>query len=315
MEHYVTLFDSRFLPLGLALHASLQKVSPNSYLWVICVDELVEQQLNRLNLMNLSTISLKSIETIELLSVKSDRTVGEYCWTLAPFAPEAVFNLAPNARRVTYLDTDLFFLSSPKSIFDEFELSGKHVLMTEHAYAPEHDRTEKSGRFCCQYITFCRSSKGYEVMKWWQARCIEWCFDRLEDGKFGDQKYLEQWPILFPDSTHILSQVEKLLAPWNVDYFLKKMPNEFLPILYHFQSFRIIDNNRVRLYTGVPISHRADRFYRAYLACIIENIKLMTKNNIPLLVMPEPNRRFSQLRKLYMRLSNRVRYDNLSALT
>ena len=129
IEHFVTLFDSRFLLLGLTLHASLQKVAPDSHLWVICIDELVDEQIKKLNLENISTIPLWTIETDELKKVKPTRTVGEYCWTLTPFAPKAVFDMAPDAERVTYLDSDLFFFSNPDKFFYEFESSKKHVLI------------------------------------------------------------------------------------------------------------------------------------------------------------------------------------------
>lgn len=311
-EHYVTLFDSRFLPLGLALHASLQKVCSNARLWVICIDELVEQQILKLNLENVSTIPLQRIETKELRSVKSLRTVGEYCWTLTPFAPQAVFDIEPDAVRVTYLDSDLFFFSSPEPIFTEFESSQKHVLITEHAYGPKLDRTAQSGRFCVQFMTFRRTQESFDVMKWWQDRCVEWCFDRNEDGKFGDQKYLDQWPTLFPTSVHILRQVEKTLAPWNVDYFLSKKLIIEMPIFYHFQSFRIINVSLVRLYVGVQIGKNAFCFYKPYLISIGEQIKLMEENGIELLAMPEPKRRFNALRKIYMRLFRKVRYAELN---
>ena len=310
-EHFVTLFDSRFLLLGLALHGSLQKVAPNSHLWVICIDELVEKQINKLNLEHVSAIPLRNIETDELLAVKPNRTVGEYCWTLTPFAPQSVFDLASDAERVTYVDSDLFFFSSPETIFSEFESSRKHVLITEHAYAPKLDRTVQSGRFCVQFMTFRRTNESYRVMKWWQDRCIEWCFDRNEDGKFGDQKYLDQWPTLFPNEVHILHQVDKTLAPWNVDHFLSKKPIDHMPVFYHFQSFRVVSNNWARLYTGVAISENAYRFYEAYLIFIGEKIKFLEKNGIALLVMPEPKRRFNALRKLYMHLFNRARYVKL----
>lgn len=310
-EHFVTLFDSRFLLLGLTLHASLQKVAPNSRLWVICIDELVEQQINRLNLAHVSTIPVRSIETDKLRAVKATRTVGEYCWTLTPFAPQSVFDLEPDSERVTYLDSDLFFFSSPETIFGEFESSRKHVLITEHAYAPELDRTAQSGRFCVQFMTFRRTHESFSVMKWWQDRCIEWCFDRNENGKFGDQKYLDQWPALFPNAIHILHQVDKALAPWNVDYFLSKNPNGLTPIFYHFQSFRIVSAKLARLYVGIAISENALRFYRQYLVAIEEQIKLMKKNDIALSTMPEPRRPFSTLRKLYMHLTNKVRYATL----
>lgn len=310
-EHFVTLFDSRFLLLGLTLYASLQKFAPNSHLWIICIDELVEQQINRLNLDHVSTIPLRTIETDELRAVKPTRTVGEYCWTLTPFAPQSVFDLAPDAERVTYLDSDLFFFSSPETIFCEFESSGKHVLITEHAYAPELDRTAQSGRFCVQFMIFRRTQESLGVMKWWQDRCIEWCFDRNEDGKFGDQKYLDQWPALFPNEVHILRQVEKTLAPWNVDYFVSKNASGLTPVFYHFQSFRIVGDKLARLYVGVAISEAAYRFYKSYLIAIGEQIKFMQCNGIALSKMPEPQRRFNTLRKLYMRLFNKVRYVEL----
>ena len=310
-EHFVTLFDSRFLPFGMTLNASLLRVAPNSHLWVICMDVLVEQQINQLGLTDVSTIALSSMETDELRAVKSTRTVGEYCWTITPFAAQAVFDRAQEAERVTYLDSDLFFLSSPVEFFEEFEASAKHVLITEHAYAPGLDRTEKSGRFCVQFMTFRRSQASQDVMKWWQDRCIEWCFDRLEAGKFGDQKYLDQWPTLFPAQVHILRQVDKTLAPWNSDYFLTHRPAGHTPVFFHFQSFRIVSETLARLYVGFSMGRQSMKLYEYYLTALTEQIALLRRHGIGLLKMPEPRRRLDMFRKIYMRLFGKVRYAKL----
>lgn len=308
IEHFVTLFDSRFLLLGLALYSSLQKFAPNSRLWVICIDELVEKQIKELNLEHVSAIPLLSIETNALRAVKSTRTVGEYCWTLTPFAPKAVFDLEPDADRVTYLDSDLFFFSSPDSFFLEFESSRKHVLITEHAYAPKLDRTEQSGRFCVQFMIFRRTDESFLVMKWWQDRCIEWCFDRNEDGKFGDQKYLDVWPELFESEVHVLKQVDKTLAPWNVDYFIERSNFNLVPVFYHFQSFRVVSERLARLYVGVALSNKVMVYYDEYMDSVKSQILLMRAIGISLSKMPEPKRRFGLLRRLCMRLLGRVRY-------
>ncbi|WP_418314686.1 hypothetical protein [Piscinibacter sakaiensis] len=310
-EHFVTYFDSRFLAVGMALRESLKALGCDFHLWVICIDSLAEEQIKRLAFPDMTAIPLSSVEDSRLVAVKGGRSLGEYCWTLTPFAPEAVFNAVSHVDRVTYVDADLFFFSDPHEIFEEFEGSDKHVLITEHAYAPELDRSEESGRFCVQFMIFRRTPEGLRVLRWWQDRCLEWCFDRVEDGKYGDQKYLDEWPTLFADAVHVFSKTEKTLGPWNVDFMLSTAAAYFCPIFYHFQSFRLIDDNTARLYAGVRISRAADRFYGPYLGVVREQLKILRSMGVHQRRMPEPIRKFELLRKIYMALTRRNRYVKL----
>lgn len=241
MEHYVTLFDSLFLPQGLALYASMERHAGPYTLWILCVDEATYEVLARLRLPNIKLLALSQLETPELLAIKQGRSRGEYCWTLTPFAPRFVFEIAPEVERVTYLDADLWFRKSPAPILREFTASGKGVLITDHAYAPEYDFTATSGQFCVQFMTFHRE-RGEMVRKWWEARCLEWCFAHYEDGKFGDQKYLDDWPERFPEEVHVFSQKELLLAPWNVTRFPYGQA-----VVYHFHGLRILAKKKVVL--------------------------------------------------------------------
>ena len=215
MEHYVTLFDSLFLPQGLALQSSLERHASPYVLWILCMDDEAYEVLNRLRLPHVRLLRLAEVETAELLRVKRERSRAEYCWTITPFTPRFVFGADPAVRRVTYVDADLWFRDAPAPIFREFERSGKQVLITDHAYAPEHDQTATHGRYCVQFITFTREG-GEPVRQWWQERCVEWCFARSENGKFGDQKYLDDWPERFGDQVHVLRHAEWTRAPWNV---------------------------------------------------------------------------------------------------
>jgi hypothetical protein len=205
MEHYVTLFDSLFLPQGLALHLSMQRHAGEHALWIVCMDETVFQVLKGLNLPDVRLISLEQVETTELKRVKPSRSKVEYCWTVTPFAPRFVFEADITVGRVTYLDADMWFRKNPAKIFSEFDKSDKAVLITDHAYAPEYDISELAGQYCVQFLTFVRN-RGELVRERWEMQCLEWCYNRFESGKFGDQKYLDEWPHLYDEEVHELNR-------------------------------------------------------------------------------------------------------------
>ncbi len=272
MEHYVTLFDSLFLPQGLALHMSMERHAGSYTLWILCVDDDVFDLLERLNLPNVRLLQLSKLETEDLIRVKSSRTRGEYCWTLTPFTPRFVFDSDSTVERVTYLDADMWFRKNPSPIFREFEASKKHVMITDHAYAPEYDQSANSGQYCVQFMVFTRG--GEVVRKWWEDRCIEWCYARFEGGKFGDQKYLDDWPERFPLQVHILSDKELMLAPWNATRFPYGRA-----ICWHFHALRIVKRGAGKQYgvdcAGYVLPEVTRQYiYHAYL----NDLRLAIKN-------------------------------------
>lgn len=311
VEHFATLFDSKFLPIGMALHGSLMAHAQPFHLWILCMDEEVEKQLKLISLTNVTLIPLKEIETQELLAVKSKRTLGEYCWTVTPFTPQAVFDRYPRVERVTYLDADMFFFNDPRILLSELDQSGKHILITEHAYDPKYDQTLRSGRFCVQFITFRRTQQAAKVMKWWQDRCLEWCFARVEDGKFGDQKYLDSWPGLFGDVVHIVQQVEQTLAPWNVLFFEKKI-GTINPVFYHFHALRIVSQNKVRLWLGYKIGKQGLGLYDDYLKNLCACINLLKIYCIEVSCIEQRKEKWAMLRYFKRRITKMVRFASMN---
>jgi len=272
MEHFVTHFNKLFLPQGLALHESLSKNISNFTLWIVCIDDETYGILKKLNLVSINIINLKNVETQELLKVKRERTIGEYCWTLTPFIPRFVFNQDKNIKRVTYLDADLFFLKNPSQIFEQFDKSGKEVLITEHSYSPEYDRSNESGQYCVQFMIFNRIG-GEPVRKWWEEKCIEWCYNRHEDGKFGDQKYLDEWPVRFSSKVHVLNNPEWTLAPWNATKYQYSKA-----IFYHFHELKILNHTEVILGTYYALPEiLVNRVYYKYLESLKKGIEILNK--------------------------------------
>lgn len=259
MEHYVTLFDSLFLPQGMALHASLERHAGSYTLWVLCIDDAAFQALQKLALPNMRLLAVDDVLTDDLRRVQPTRSRAEWCWTLTPFTPRFVFDAEPTARRVTYLDADVWLARSPQPVFEEFEASGKAVQITEHAYSPDYDQSDTSGRFCVQFMTFERCG-GEPVRSWWAERCTEWCFARFEDGKFGDQKYLDDWPNRFGEVVHVLQDRSLMQGPWNATRF---PPSE--AVAYHFHGLRTLRKQRVLLTRGYRLPRATiAQLYRPY---------------------------------------------------
>ena len=263
VEHYYTIFDSSFLLQGLALHSSLQRHAGAFHLWVVCGDREAEEALTRLSLPSVSILTLGDVENADLLKVKPGRSRREYYWTLTPFGFDAVFRRHPEAARVTYLDADLFFFRSPDEILSKLTESGKQILITEHAYAPEYDQTETSSRFGVQFLTFTSDEPARAVREKWQQQCIEWCFAFPSEGRFGDQKYLDVWPEKYDTLVHIYEKPEDTLAPWNAKQLAR--PEGQDPVFFHFHGARLLSRRLVQLRGGYRIGTAARRFYSAYI--------------------------------------------------
>ncbi len=274
--NFCTLFDSNYLHFGLSLHASLQKHCPNFHLYIFAFDKKCEDFLRKTELKNVTIISLQEFEDEKLLAIKSSRSKGEYCWTST--ASTILYVLKNfNVASCTYVDSDIFFFSDPKCLIEE--MGEKSVLITSHRYSPRHDQSLKSGKYCVQFMTFKNNASGLEVLNWWRDRCIEWCYNRVEDGKFGDQKYLDDWTSRF-NCIHELENLGGGVAPWNVEQYgfardvdkvsavEKSSGKKFSLVFYHFHAFKLLNKNALQL-TAKEYKIASDvlrNIYKPYIA-------------------------------------------------
>jgi len=222
MLNFITLFDKNYLSRGLVLYRSLVEHCDNFFLYILAMDSETEEYFKQESADNRAIISLGQIEAFypELAEIKKERSRAEYCWTLTPYSIQyAIKNY--NLESCTYIDTDMFFYSDPKVLIDE--AGDNSVIITEHKYTPEYDQTKTSGKYCVQFMYFKSDKNGSEALEWWRQRCKEWCYARIEDGKFGDQKYLDDWTTRFK-GVYVPRHIGCGIAPWNMqqyDFFSK----------------------------------------------------------------------------------------------
>lgn len=273
MYNFCTLFDTHYLTRGLALYYSLEETTPEFHLYIFAFNNKCYEILNQLKLKNATIISLAEFEDKELLEIKPTRTIAEYCWTSTS---STILYVLENYKveSCTYLDADLFFYSTPKQIFDE--LGNNSILITEHRYSPQYNKELKSGKYCVQFVTFKNNEEGLTALRWWRESCIEWCYARYEDGKFGDQLYLDDWTTRF-NGVHVMKHLGGGLAAWNVqqyDFFIKNNKilgreiltnKEFEVIFYHFHYLRFFLNGKIELGRRELDNNVLKIFYKPYI--------------------------------------------------
>jgi hypothetical protein len=268
------------------MYESLKENSNDFHLYIFAFDTLTHEILLKLRLENTTVISLKEFENVELLSIKNTRTKGEYCWTSTSSVIEYVFNNY-DVDSCTYLDADIFFYNSPKVLLDEMT-DNKTVLITEHRYSKFARIFEqrRAGRFCVQFITFTNAKDSRDILKKWISQCIDWCYARYEEGRFGDQKYLDNWPDEYKN-VHILEHQGGGIAPWNAgqyEFFKSDGKilgsgsagrNKFEIIFFHFHNVKILSDGNADLGWNRLQKNVVDFFYLPYIQKINKKEKFL----------------------------------------
>jgi len=271
------------------MYNSLFNYCKEFQLFIFAMDEDCYNALRKLGLKNVKVIELSSFENKDLLIVKSQRTAREYLWTCASASIKYVLDTF-QVEACTYIDSDLLFFSDPSPLLDEMQAAS--VLITEHRYSPEYDQTTTSGRFCVQFICFRKNPTGMKVLNWWYKACIDWCYDRFENGRFGDQKYLDDWPTRFP-GVHVLRHLGGGVAPWNVQQFTFEnvdgkvrgihltTKKKFDLVFYHFHCFKYSNSGHFGIIGKYFIDdNHYSQIYGPYVKSLLSVEKLLLDLNI-----------------------------------
>jgi hypothetical protein len=252
---------------------------------------LTYEILISLKLNSVTVVSLSEFESDELKEVKKERSKAEYCWTCTPSVISYVLENT-KVHDCTYIDADLFFYSDPSVLISEMGNNNKNVLITEHRYSylPRVYEEKRGGRFCVQFMTFRNVESSLTVLDKWRRQCIDWCYSRYEDGRFGDQKYLDIWPVTY-QNIHILEHQGGGVAPWNLGRYrffkegnsitgeVKKTGSLFEIVFYHFQYVKFLRNGSYDIGWYIIPSLVKRLFYLPYIQKIRDNEHSLQRMN------------------------------------
>lgn len=251
-RHFCTYFNSGYLDRALVLLESMRRYMDSFTLEVLCFDEAAYDFFDQHPFPEVRCQRLSAFEDRQpdVAAVKSSRSRAEYFFTCTSAWIDDVLERHKDMDVLTYLDADLCFFGSPESVFEAF--ADKDVLITEHGFVPSDLENLQYGRFNVGWLSFRNNRIGRDCLRRWRDQCVAWCFDRLEDGKFADQKYLDEWPERYGDRLTI-GPPGLNTGPWS----LRKSPLTVRDaclyvgghplIVYHFQGIRLFSRNHFYL--------------------------------------------------------------------
>lgn len=287
MKHALcTLFDKNYLTRGLAMYTSLRRFEDNFVLWVLAMDDDTYKILNSMNLEHMRVLKLSDVEDDALKTAKQNRSMVEYCWTLSSSLPLHVLKQNPDLETVAYLDSDLYFFSGITPIYDE--LGDDNILIIRHNYSEQLKYLEKrSGIYNVSLVIFKNNEVGKKCLERWREQCLEWCYAHYEDGKLGDQMYLDDWTDTF-EGVHILKHKGANVAPWNINRYTLTKKNDTIYvdedplIFYHYHSLKLYRDGTHQLCYSSYTLHKEDEelVYPVYIEALADALKTV-RNSFP----------------------------------
>ncbi len=256
------------------MYESAIKYNPSSIFYILALDCKIIQFVSEKKLVNLKIVKLQEVEKkYQCLKIaKKNRSKIEYYFTLSSFFIKYVrstFNIVD----CYYIDSDIIFVRNFKK--EDQSYKNKSIVIIKQNWK------EKFGKFNVGLIFFnFKFKETLQILNRWSKNCFEWCYDRCEEGKYADQKYLDKWP----DQGKyllILEPINSVMAPWDLkkNYIplLAKQKKKFFA--YHYHDLELINNNFFS--TGICKYHNL--FFRSLIKKFYnENIinKLIKVSNL-----------------------------------
>jgi hypothetical protein len=150
----------------------------------------------------------------------------------------------PQAADMTYLDSDLYFFGRANDVWRE--QGDGSVGIVPHRFPPHLASRLVYGTYNVSWVSFRRDAAASRALDWWRERCLEWCRDEPDNGRFADQGYLNEFPTRF-QGVRVLDDPGINAAPWNVHHASIAREHGHVTIdgrpllFYHFQGIRELE--------------------------------------------------------------------------
>lgn len=237
-----TVCNLAYLPKALVLAESVLKYN-NLKLKIFLIEKKIPIDLSSFPA-DFIWAEEMNIPNFHQLAFKYD--IIEFSTCLKPYI---TMRLLESFENVIFLDPDTCVFNSLQPILDDLALHS--IVLTPHYTTPQTDDPSESdigmmrfGSFNLGFFAIRHSQQGIAFLKWWSARCIEYCYMESQFGLSTDQKWVAIAPCFFED-LYVSFNLGYNAAPWNS--FERKISkigdgsylvnNKYPLIFFHFSNF------------------------------------------------------------------------------
>jgi len=185
-----------------------------------------------------------------------------------------------------YFDPDTFVFGNLQNIEDELQ-NNKEIILTPHILSPipldgkmptEH-LFLNFGTYNLGFIGIKNPKENIPFFKWWGERTYNIGYDRVADGLFVDQLWMNFAPVFY-DNVVVSKNLGLNMGPWNLHERFLTFQNKWIVnqdtelVFYHFSNYKYkTPEVLASYYDRYDFSNRADLvpLYNDYLKLLIEN--------------------------------------------
>lgn len=213
-----TIVSKNYLPFARVLARSFLDLHSESRFFVLIVDRIdahFDPQEESFEI-----IEVESLDNIpELRSYLFKYNQLECNTAVKPYFLEHLLEYE-DLDNLIYFDPDILILNRLSPL--EKRLAEVSIVLTPHLTAPLDDgmfpdelAILRAGTYNLGFIALQGTSLTRRFLTWWQERVYDQCIDRVDQGLFVDQKWIDLVPGLFPDVA-VLTDPGYNVAYWNL---------------------------------------------------------------------------------------------------
>lgn len=190
---------------------------------------------------------------------------------------------------IIYFDPDI-------RVFNKLDLLEKYlekddILITPHIlnpisvddFSPSENLFLNYGIYNLGFLALNATSQdARNLLNWWEDKTLKIGFDRVSEGLFVDQLWINLAPVFF-NNVKILKEYGFNVAPWNLHErnLIKKNNEQYIMqdgsklVFYHFSSYNYtkpeLISKRYNRYNSVVLSEEIHQLYDQYQNKLMEN--------------------------------------------